>query len=156
MVSVGDVIDGTVEAITGYGLFVTDCDGNMYLLGLHELWWDRRGLPCDFASVGDCVTFMVTKIDLVRGANLGSPKRASPELDAWRDPTRFAEGVVFEGTVTDVMSYGAYVEHPAGVQALLHESTISDNHSFALGDRLKVEIIASNQESRKLRVKLVN
>jgi small subunit ribosomal protein S1 len=155
LISVGDVIDGTVIQVTDFGLFVTDGDENSYLLGLHELWWDRRGLPSEFASVGDIVKFMVTKVDPDRGANLGSPKKAFPEQDAWREPTRFAVGVAFQGMVALRMSYGVFVEHPSGPWALLHESLISNDRNVALGERLKVRIIASNQETRMIEVEIV-
>lgn len=63
--SVGEIVSGTIKAITKFGAFVDlgDIDG---LIHISQLADNRVDHPSDVVGVGDGVTVIVQKVDLER------------------------------------------------------------------------------------------
>ncbi len=113
-------------------------------------------MASEFADVGDLVRFKVIKMDRARGTRLGSPKQAFPERNPWRDPAKLSVGTRFQGCVCQLASYGAFVQHPLGLDALLHVSCIPDDRDLKVGDQVDVVITKSDANSRLVSVRLAD
>ncbi len=76
--------------------------------------------------------------------------------------TPLAIGDIIKGTITRIVSYGAFVEFPNGQNGLLHISEVSekfvrDIHTYlAVGDEISTRIIAVDPANNYLRLSLKN
>lgn len=150
----GDVVKGTVTGIRDFGVFV-DLGGADGLIHVSELAWHRVEHPSDVLAVGDEIEVYVLDLDQERNRIALSRKRLLP--DPWADAMeRYHEGQVVEGTVTNVVDFGAFIVMDDGLEGLLHLSemgngTLPEPHSYVKkGDRLKLRI--SRLEPNKRRV----
>ena len=124
---------------------------------MHELSWQRLASPNEIASVGDIVTFKVIHLEDPDGTprRLGSIKRLFPEHNPWRDPNAYSVGIKFRGKVDLIVSYGAFVRHPAGACGLLHLTSYStENIRIAKGDVFDFVVIACDTKAEQFSVEL--
>ncbi len=76
--------------------------------------------------------------------------------------TPHAIGEILKGKVTRLVSYGAFLEFPNGLNGLLHISEVSerfvrDIHSFlTVGDEISVRIIAIDPVNNYMKLSLKN
>ncbi len=83
------------------------------------------------------------------------------EDDPWDDlPEKFDKNEVFEGIVTGVVGYGAFIELASGLTGLLHQSQLPiwlktpPLESFWPGDRVRVCIQAIDRQRRRISLAL--
>ena len=116
----GQVRTGTVRNLVDYGAFV-DLGGVDGLLHISELDWKYVEHPSDVLHVGDEIEVYVLRVDRERGRIRLSRKRVLP--NPWYDVIeKVYEGDLVSGTVTRVVSYGAFVDVGRGVAGLVHVS----------------------------------
>lgn len=116
----GQVRTGTVANLVDYGAFV-DLGGVDGLLHISELDWKYVEHPSDVLHVGDELEVYVLRVDRERGRIRLSRKRVLP--NPWYDLIKkLCEGDLVSGTVTRVVSYGAFVDVGRGVAGLVHVS----------------------------------
>jgi small subunit ribosomal protein S1 len=116
----GDVRTGTVRSLVNFGAFV-DLGGIDGLIHISELDWKHVHHPRDVLKVGDPVEVYVLKVDRERERVGLSRKRLLP--DPWLALTSSLEiGQVVDGTVTNVVDFGAFVALDDGVEGLVHIS----------------------------------
>ena len=119
----GQVIDGTVKNITDYGAFV-DLGGIDGLLHVTDIAWRRVNHPTEVLSIGQTVKVKIIKINHeTHRISLGMKQL----LD---DPWQGIEGKYpinsrWQGRVTNITDYGAFVELEAGIEGLIHVSEMS-------------------------------
>lgn len=120
----GDVVKGTVSSLRDFGAFV-DLGGADGLIHLSELSWHRIRHPNEVVKVGMQVTAYVLQLDR-EGKRIGlSLKRLQP--NPWTEIEQLYHiGQVVEGTISRVVSFGAFVELESGIEALLHVSEMGD------------------------------
>jgi small subunit ribosomal protein S1 len=124
--SEGQVRTGTVCNLVDYGAFV-DLGGVDGLIHISELAWKYVEHPSDVLHVGDEIEVYVLRVDRERGRIGLSRKRVVP--NPWYDVIeKLYEGDLVSGTVTRVVSYGAFVDIGRGVEGLVH---VSDMHGGA-------------------------
>ncbi|MGH2450550.1 MAG: 30S ribosomal protein S1 [Candidatus Limnocylindria bacterium] len=150
----GDVLDGIVTHVTGFGLFVDVgvADG---LVHRTEISWDKAVKPMSLHKVGDRVRVAVTAIDKERERISLSIKRLAN--DPWeRIGTEFALGADADGTVTRLMPFGAFVRIADDLEGLVHVSELAP-HRVAhpsevvqVGDQVRVRIVGVDPERRRL------
>jgi len=151
---VGDMLDGTVTHITGFGLFVDVgiADG---LVHRSEITWDKAVNPMTLHRVGDQVRVVVTGIDPEKERISLSIKRL--QQDPWElVGTEIAEGGVYDATVTRLMPFGAFVRIAEGLEGLVHVSELASHRVATPGDavqegeRVRVRVVAVDRERRRL------
>ncbi len=117
------IVEGVVKNITDYGAFV-DLGGVDGLLHVTDIAWRRVSHPTEVLSVGQTVNVQIIKINHeTQRISLGMKQL---QTDPWEGVgAKYPPGVRFNGKVTNVTDYGAFVELEPGVEGLVHVSEMS-------------------------------
>ncbi len=150
----GSVVEGAISNIVDFGAFV-DLDGIDGLIHISELSWSHVNHPSEVVSIGDVVKVKVLDIDHDRQRiSLGLKQT---QEDPWQKVIdTHSIGDVLEGTVTKIVSFGAFVEIYNGVEGLVHISELSEQHVenprqvLGEGDVVRVRILEIDTERRRL------
>ncbi|MCC6613791.1 MAG: S1 RNA-binding domain-containing protein [Anaerolineae bacterium] len=150
----GDVVKGTVTGLRDFGAFV-NLGGADGLIHVSELAWHRVDHPRDVLRVGEEIEVYVLNLDRQTNRIALSRKRLLP--DPWElAASKYHEGQQVEGTVTNVVDFGAFVALDDGLEGLLHLSEMGDGslrepHSYVKkGDRLSLRISHLEPEKRRV------
>jgi small subunit ribosomal protein S1 len=150
----GDVVKGIVTGLRDFGAFV-NLGGADGLIHVSELAWHRVDHPRDVLHVGDDIEVYVLNLD--RDSNRIALSRKRLLNDPWEDAAqRYHEGQLVEGTVTNVVDFGAFVALDNGLEGLLHLSemgngSLKEPHSYVKkGDRLSLRISHLEPEKRRV------
>jgi small subunit ribosomal protein S1 len=155
LISVGDIVVGTVAACESFGAFIVH-DDVQYFVPLHELAWRKISHSSDVVAVGQPCEIIVDRTDNAPpGGPLASVRRVSPEQNPWFDPSLFSVGTQFSWPIAVQHDYGLFVAHPRGVEGLLHSDDIPHGFAAAIGDVIAVEITECNIEAEQIRLSLV-
>ena len=131
----GDVIEGTVQRLTDFGVFV-DVGGVDGLVHISELAWHHVEHPADFVKPGDLVRVRVLRVDPENGRISLSMKEA--EASPWeRYAGELQAGDVVAGVVRRLVDFGAFVELKPGLEGLVHVSQLSNQHVSKPSDMLE-------------------
>jgi small subunit ribosomal protein S1 len=158
--SVGAVVSGVVTAVKEFGAFV-DLGGLEGMLPASELGFSRGVRPSEVLSVGQGLQVQI--LDIKRTDDPKRPERISLSLKALeRDPweevsTKFPPGSRVTGRVTNVESFGAFIELAPGLEGLVHVGELSGGkpvrHARELvkvGDQREVTVLAIDRERRRI------
>ncbi len=119
----GQILDGVVKNITDYGAFVDlgEVDG---LLHVTDIAWRRINHPSEAVSIGQALKVQVIRFNLeTERISLGMKQL---EADPWDGVAlKYPIQGRFNGRVTNITDYGAFVELEAGVEGLVHVSEMS-------------------------------
>lgn len=133
---VGDIIEGTVSRLTGFGAFV-DVGGVDGLVHISEISYKHVDKPSDVLKTGQKIKVKVIGIDKDRHRISLSLKQTLPS--PFEEATKnLSEGDIIEGKIKTLTSFGAFVEVGDGIQGLVHVSEISNKHVDKPSDVLKV------------------
>ncbi|MEA2218525.1 MAG: small subunit ribosomal protein, partial [Solirubrobacteraceae bacterium] len=122
---------------------------------ISELSWSHVNHPSEILAIGDTVAVKVLDIDRERQRiSLGLKQT---QEDPWqRVVDTYNVGDELEGTVTKVVTFGAFVEILDGVEGLVHISELAPHHVenpreiVSPGDDVKVKILEIDSERRRL------
>jgi small subunit ribosomal protein S1 len=150
----GQVVEGAISNIVDFGAFV-DLDGIDGLIHISELSWSHVNHPSEILSIGDKVPVKVLDIDRERQRiSLGLKQT---QEDPWqRVVDTYNLGDELEGTVTKVVTFGAFVEIMDGVEGLVHISELAHHHVenprevVEPGQSTKVKILEIDSDRRRL------
>ena len=119
----GQVIDGTVKNITDYGAFV-DLGGIDGLLHVTDIAWRRVNHPTEVLTIGQTVKVKIIKINHeTHRISLGMKQLLD---DPWQNiEAKYPIEARFNGRVTNITDYGAFVELEPGIEGLIHVSEMS-------------------------------
>jgi len=150
----GDVVRGTVTGLRDFGAFV-NLGGADGLIHVSELAWHRVDHPRDVLKPGEEIDVYVLNLD--RSSNRIALSRKRLLRDPWEDAAeRYHEGQLVDGTVTNVVDFGAFVALDNGLEGLLHLSEMGDGslkepHSYVQkGDRMSLRISHLEPEKRRV------
>ncbi len=120
----GDTRDGIVKNITDYGAFVELAPGVDGLLHVTDMSWSRVNHPSEVLNVNDTIQVKIIKINPeTHRISLGM-KQLAP--DPWEGvAAKYPVGTKFNGKVTNITDYGAFVELEEGIEGLVHVSEMS-------------------------------
>lgn len=156
----GQLVNGVVTNITRFGVFV-DLGGVEGLIHVSELSWGRVRHPADVVNVGDDLEVQVLSVDQEQGRVGLSLRELLP--DPWQTvEERFSMGDVVEGTVTNVVKFGAFVGIEEGLEGLIHVSELGDGHFLhprsviEEGETVTARIVHIDAGSRRLGLSLRN
>jgi small subunit ribosomal protein S1 len=150
----GLVVEGQISNIVDFGAFV-DLDGIDGLIHISELSWSHVNHPSQILEIGDTVKVKVLDIDRDRQRiSLGLKQT---QEDPWqRIVSTYNIGDELAGTVTKVVTFGAFVEILDGVEGLVHISELAAHHVenprevVQPGDEIRVKILEIDSERRRL------
>ena len=148
------MVRGTVTGLRDFGAFV-NLGGADGLIHVSELAWHRVDHPRDVLRVGEEIDVYVLSLD--RDANRIALSRKRLLDDPWANASeRYHEGQLVEGTVTNVVDFGAFVALDDGMEGLLHLSEMGDGslkepYSYVKkSDRLSLRISHLEPEKRRV------
>jgi small subunit ribosomal protein S1 len=154
----GDVCQGTVTNLTTFGAFV-DLGGVEGLIHISELSWDRVRHPSDVLQPGQEVQVHVLGVSPGEKRIALSLKRLRP--DPWLDVAqRYQVGTIVEGTVTNVVSFGAFVRVEEGLEGLIHISELAEGNFLHPrnvvheGDQVRVRVLRVDSVNHRLGLSL--
>ncbi len=150
----GLVVEGQISNIVDFGAFV-DLDGIDGLIHISELSWSHVNHPSEILEIGQTVRVKVLDIDRERQRiSLGLKQT---QEDPWqRIVDTYGPGDELQGTVTKVVTFGAFVEVLDGVEGLVHISELAGHHVESPrevvhpGDAIRVKILEIDSERRRL------
>jgi small subunit ribosomal protein S1 len=150
----GLVVEGQISNIVDFGAFV-DLDGIDGLIHISELSWSHVNHPSQVLEIGETVKVKVLDIDRERQRiSLGLKQT---QEDPWqRIVNTYNIGDELVGTVTKVVTFGAFVEILDGVEGLVHISELAAHHVenprevVQPGDEIRVKILEIDSERRRL------
>jgi small subunit ribosomal protein S1 len=122
----GDIRRGRVTNLCSFGAFV-DLGGVEGLIHISEMSWGRVRHPGDVLQSGDGVEVYVINVNR-REKKIGlSLKRLQP--DPWTTvEERYQVGQLVEGTITNVVSFGAFTRVEEGLEGLIHISELAEGN----------------------------
>jgi small subunit ribosomal protein S1 len=150
----GEKRTGVVTRVVKFGAFV-DIGGIEGLIHLNDLSWERVHRAEDVVNIGDKVEVFVGEVDKDR------ERLALILKDVEKEPWKvhgdsIKEGEIFEGTITRLVSFGAFVAVLPGVEGLVHISEITDDNItkpedvLKTGEKVKVKVLNIDKETKKL------
>ena len=153
--SEGQEIEGVVKNITDYGAFI-DLGGIDGLLHVTDISWKRINNPSDVISIGEKVKVLITKLSREdQRVSLGMKQLQD---DPWVDVNKKYEvGKKYNGQVTNMADYGAFVELEGGLEGLVHVSEMSwvskiekPSKYVNIGDEVQVMVLEIDSEKKRL------
>jgi small subunit ribosomal protein S1 len=154
----GDVCQGTVTNLTTFGAFV-DLGGIEGLIHISEISWDRVRHPGDALRPGQEIDVYVVGVNPKERRIALSLKRLRP--DPWaKVDSHYQVGEIVEGTVTNVVSFGAFVRVEEGLEGLIHISELAEGsfmHPRSVvreGDTVQVRVLNINKNDHRLGLSL--
>ena len=147
-------LKGTVSSIVDFGAFV-DLGGIDGLIHISELSWNHVNHPSEVVKVGQEVEVQVLEVDLNRERiSLGLKQT---QEDPWRSLVKkYPVDAIVEGTVTKLVTFGAFVDLGDGVEGLVHISEMAKTHVDApaqvcsVGDVVKVMVREIDLDRRRI------
>ena len=147
-------LKGTVSSIVDFGAFV-DLGGIDGLVHISELSWNHVNHPSEVVKVGQEVEVEVLDVDLNRERiSLGLKQTTE---DPWRTLVKkYPVGVIVEGSVTKLVSFGAFVDLGDGVEGLVHISEMASKHVdtpsqvCSVGDTVQVKVMEIDLDRRRI------
>lgn len=150
----GDVLEGTVTQVAGFGLFVDVgmADG---LVHRSEVTWDKAADPLGIHKVGDKVRVKVIGIDRERDRISLSIRQL--EEDPWsRVGIDIVAGRDLDATITRIMPFGAFARIADGLEGLVHVSelaghrVVDPSEVVHVGEAVRVRVVGVDPERRRL------
>lgn len=152
--SPGMQVRGAVTNITDFGVFI-DLGGVEGLIHISELSWGRVSHPGQLVKLGEEIDVQVLDISAERCRVALSRKRLLP--NPWEHAEdEFPEGRIVSGTVTNILSYGAFASLDIGVEGLIHatEMPLAEGQSprdlLSVGQRLDLRVLHVDASHQRL------
>jgi len=151
----GQVVDGVVKNITDYGAFV-DLGGIDGLLHVTDISYKRVGHPSEVLEIGQNVKVQIIRINReTQRISLGMKQL---EADPWEGAAaKYPVGGVFQGRVTNITEYGAFVELEPGIEGLVHVSEMSwtkknvhPGKIVSTSQEVEVAVLEVDEEKRRI------
>lgn len=151
---VGEIVTGTVQRITDFGVFVSlgHVDG---LVHISELAHHHVESPEEVVKEGEKVKVKILSVDVENERVSLSIKDTVP--GPWEKVSeQFKVGDVVKGKVKRLVSFGAFVEIAPGVEGLVHISEIANRHITSPdevlkeNEEIKVKILDINPEAKRV------
>jgi small subunit ribosomal protein S1 len=155
----GDRVRGSVARITDFGAFVNLEPGVDGLVHISEMSWSKKlRHPRDVVSVGEAVEVVVLNV------NAGEKRISLGLKQALGDPWDEAErkhpvGSVVEGTITNMTSFGAFVDLGSGIEGMIHVGDVTHERRLdhprevlKQGQLIKAQVLEFDREKRRIRL----
>ncbi len=151
----GQILEGTVKAITDFGVFV-DLGGVDGLIHITDLSWGRINHPNEVVKLDQIIKVVVTDFDEEKKRISLSLKKLLPH--PWEDiDNKFKIGDKVSGRVVSLTDYGAFIEIEKGIEGLIHNSEMSwtqhikhPSQVVSMGQVVEAIILSLDKEEKKI------
>ena len=151
----GDIVNAQVKSILDWGAFL-DLNGADALLHVTDLSYSRVDKPSSLLSVGQSIKCKVIKIDQETKRISCGIKQMHP--DPYENlEKKYKVGKIYDGTVTKIVDYGAFVKLQEGLEGLVHQSSLSwtkknihPSKILSSSQKIKVKVIELDTEKRRI------
>ncbi len=151
----GLILEGTVKAITEFGVFV-DLGGVDGLIHITDLSWGRVNHPSEIVKLDQKIQVVVTDFDEEKKRISLSMKALQPE--PWKNiEDKYQVGQKVTGKVVSLTEYGAFVEIEKGIEGLIHISEMSwtehvkhPSQKVSMGQTVEAIILSLDKDNKKL------
>ncbi|HEX9656385.1 MAG TPA: 30S ribosomal protein S1 [Bacteroidota bacterium] len=150
----GQILEGTVKAITDFGVFV-DLGGVDGLVHITDLSWGRINHPSEVAKLDQTINVVVLDFDAEKKRiSLGYKQLQPHPWDNVQD--KYPVGTKVLGKIVSLADYGAFVEIEKGVEGLIHISEMSwtqhikhPSQIVSMGQMVDAVILNLDRENKK-------
>jgi len=150
--SPGTIIEGKVKNVTDFGIFIGFDEGIDGLVHISDISWTQKiKHPSELYKKGQEVKAVVLSID--KDSERFSLGIKQLEKDPWEDISElYKKGQIVTGTVTNVTSFGVFLEMGEGIEGLIHVSELGDTkvENYKSGDELSAVITNIDRKGRKI------
>jgi small subunit ribosomal protein S1 len=151
----GQILEGTVKAITDFGVFV-DLGGVDGLVHITDLSWGRINHPNEVVKLDQVIKVVVTDFDEEKKRISLSLKKLLPH--PWEDiDQKYKIGDKVSGRVVSLTDYGAFIEIEKGIEGLIHNSEMSwtqhikhPSQVVAMGQVVEAVILSLDKDDKKI------
>ena len=151
----GQILEGTVKAITDFGVFV-DLGGVDGLVHITDLSWGRINHPSEVVRLDEKIKVVVTDFDKEKKRISLSLKQLVPH--PWENiEDKYKIGDKVSGRVVSLTDYGAFIEIEKGIEGLIHISEMSwtqhINHPsqfVSMGQVVEAVILSLDKNDKKI------
>lgn len=151
----GQILEGTVKAITDFGVFV-DLGGVDGLIHITDLSWGRINHPNEVVKLDQTIKVVVTDFDEEKKRISLSLKKLLPH--PWEDiDNKYKIGDKVSGRVVSLTDYGAFIEIEKGIEGLIHNSEMSwtqhikhPSQVVAMGQMVEAVILSLDKDEKKI------
>ena len=151
----GDIVEARVHACVDWGIFLTYKSLTL-LLHVSDLSHGRVKKPSDLVSIGDTIKVKITKID-EKTNRVSASVKALTEDPYENIEKKYKVGEIYEGTVTKIMDYGAFISIDSSVEGLCHSSemdwtnrNIKPSKIFSVSQKVKFKIVNIDKEAKRI------
>ena len=132
-----------------------DRNRNNGLVHISELSWNHVNHPSEVVKVGQEIEVEVLDVDLKRERiSLGLKQTTE---DPWRQLVKkYPIGAIVEGTVTKLVTFGAFVDLGEGIEGLVHISEMAKQHVddpsqvCQVGEKVQVKVMDIDVDRRRI------
>ena len=150
----GQILEGTVKAITDFGVFV-DLGGVDGLVHITDLSWGRINHPSEVVKLDQTINVVVLDFDAEKKRiSLGYKQLQPHPWDNVQD--KYPVGTKVLGKIVSLADYGAFVEIEKGVEGLIHISEMSwtqhikhPSQIVSMGQMVDAVILNLDRENKK-------
>ena len=148
----GTVIEGKIKNVTDFGIFIGFDEGIDGLVHISDISWTQKiKHPSELYTKGQEVRAIVLSIDKDNERfSLGIKQL---EKDPWETISEhYEKGQHITGTVTNITSFGVFVEMGEGVEGLIHVSEFGDTKAedYKSGNEISAVITNIDKRGRKI------
>lgn len=151
----GQILEGTVKAITDFGVFV-DLGGVDGLIHITDLSWGRINHPTEVVKLDEKIKVVVTDFEKERKRISLSLKQLLPH--PWENiESKYHIGDKVSGRVVSLTEYGAFIEIEKGIEGLIHISEMSwtqhishPSQFVSMGQLVEAVILSLDKEEKKI------
>lgn len=157
----GDTVHGTVTKLTDFGAFVAIADGIEGLVHVSDLSWVKRVRhPKEILAPGDEMEVKILAYDLEHAKlSLGLKQLLA---NPWDDvPERYPVGRRITARVSNLVSFGAFLNIEDEIDGLLHVEDMSWTERVAdpstvvkVGDEIEVMVLHVDPRQRRIKLGL--
>jgi len=151
----GLILEGTVKAISDFGVFV-DLGGVDGLVHITDLSWGRVTHPSEVVELDQVVKIVVLDFDTdKRRISLGMKQLTSHPWDTIGE--KYENGTTVRGKVVSLTDYGAFIEIEKGIEGLIHISEMSwtqhikhPSQMVSMGQSIEAKVLNIDKDTKKL------
>ncbi|MDR3628080.1 MAG: 30S ribosomal protein S1 [Ignavibacteriaceae bacterium] len=151
----GQILEGTVKAITDFGVFV-DLGGVDGLIHITDLSWGRINHPNEVVKLDQTIKVVVTDFDEEKKRISLSLKKLLPH--PWENiENKYRIGDKVSGRVVSLTDYGAFIEIEKGIEGLIHNSEMSwtqhikhPSQVVSMGQVIEAIILSLDKDDKKI------
>lgn len=152
---IGQKVKGVIRGFTHGAVFIELADSIEGVLSARDISWTKKSVnPEVMFQKGQEIEIAVVGIDKLRKRlNFGLKQLLE---NPWETtiPQKYTTGTLWNAKVTNVVSFGAFVELEKDLEALIHYGKETQDKSLATGDEVQVKIESVDTKDGKITVSL--